>query len=184
MGQAAPPDKRKVDWTLLILLLAIAGLAGLAWRQEGPAGLAAGLKQGGRSLVEVLPLLFFAFLLAGLAQALVSERTIRRWLGRESGWRGVLLGCLAGSLTPGGPYVYYPLAGALLQSGAGVGVLIAFVSAKNLWSLSRLPLEFALLGPQITLVRYGLTLLIPPLLGLAAQRWLGHRLRAIREGVA
>ena len=184
MNQTQSPKRRKVDWTLVILLLAAAGLAMQAWRQGGSPGLAAGLRAGALSLVGVLPLLFFAFLLAGLTQALVSERAIRRWLGRESGWRGVLLGCLAGALIPGGPYVYYPLAGALLRSGAGVGVLIAFVSAKNLWSVARLPLEFALLGPQITAIRFGLTLLVPPLLGVAAEHWLGRRLASIRRGVA
>jgi uncharacterized membrane protein YraQ (UPF0718 family) len=84
-------------------------------------------------------------------------------------------------LIPGGPYVYYPIAGSLLQSGAGLGVLIAFVAAKNLWSITRLPYEFALLGPQLTLLRYFLTLVFPPLLGYLAETLFGNNIERIRE---
>ena len=69
----------------------------------------------------------------------------------------------------------------LLKSGAGLGVLIAFIAAKNLWSVSRLPLEFALLGPHLTLVRYALTLFIPPLMGYLADIVFGGFLERIRE---
>jgi uncharacterized membrane protein YraQ (UPF0718 family) len=128
-------------------------------------------------------MLVAAFLTAGLIQALVSRETVSHWLGAESGWRGLALACLGGALIPGGPYVYYPIAGALLQSGAGLGVLVAFVTAKNLWSISRLPMEFALLGPRITVTRFLVTLAIPPLLGLAAQALFGGYIARVREAV-
>jgi uncharacterized membrane protein YraQ (UPF0718 family) len=77
--------------------------------------------------------------------------------------------------------VYYPIAGSLLGSGAGVGVLVAFVTAKNLWSITRLPYEFALLGSYLTLLRFGLTLVVPPLLGFAAEALFGRTIGRIRE---
>ena len=103
------------------------------------------------------------------------------WLGSRSGWRGLLLACLGGALIPGGPYVYYPIAAVLLQSGAGVGVLVAFVTAKNLWSVSRIPLEIALLGPKLTFIRYAITFIVPPLLGLLSEHLFGRFLEQIRE---
>jgi uncharacterized membrane protein YraQ (UPF0718 family) len=128
-------------------------------------------------------LLVAAFLIAGLTQALVSREIIDRWLGAQSGWRGILLACLAGGLIPGGPYVYYPIAGALLQAGAGLGVLIAFVIAKNLWAFSRLPMEFALLGPRLTITRFLLTLAVPPIMGFLAEALFGRHLSKLREAV-
>jgi len=77
--------------------------------------------------------------------------------------------------------VYYPIAGSLLKSGAGLGVLIAFVSAKNLWSVTRLPYEFALLGPKLTLLRFSFTFIIPPLLGFGAEALFGRLIDRIRE---
>lgn len=173
--------KWKPDRTTLFLTGVALALAAVAWRQGGAEKTLDGLASGGRTLLSVTPLLIAAFLLAGLVQVLISREVIERWLGSSSGWRGILLACLAGALIPGGPYVYYPLAGALLHSGAGLGALMAFVIAKNLWSVTRLPFEFALLGPHLTLMRYGLTLVIPPLLGMLAEALLGRAINRIRE---
>jgi uncharacterized membrane protein YraQ (UPF0718 family) len=115
---------------------------------------------------------------------LAPREVIERWLGVGSGWRGILLACLAGALIPGGPYVYYPIAGGLLKSGASLGVLVAFVTAKNLWSVSRLPYEFALLGPNLTLLRFALTFIFPPLIGFVAETLFGDWLDRIREAAA
>jgi uncharacterized membrane protein YraQ (UPF0718 family) len=165
----------------ILLALVPLTLAGLAWRRGGAELTLAGLLQGGQTLLSVVPLLLAAFLIAGLIQTLVSREVVTRWLGAGSGWRGLGLACLGGALIPGGPYVYYPIAAALMKSGAGLGVLVAFVTAKNLWSLSRLPLEFALLGPRLTIIRFAATLLLPPLLGFLAEFLFGRQMERIRE---
>jgi uncharacterized membrane protein YraQ (UPF0718 family) len=176
-------NKVKTDWTLLSLIAITMGLAALAWMDGGTAASLHGLILGARQLWSVTLLLVAAFLVAGMIQSLVSREAIERWLGASSGWRGILLGCVGGALIPGGPYVYYPIAGALLQAGAGLGVLMAFISAKNLWSISRLPFEMALLGPRLTLIRYALTAILPPLLGFLAERLFGRAIEAIRRSV-
>jgi uncharacterized membrane protein YraQ (UPF0718 family) len=171
------------DRTTQFLLIIAALLALLAWREGGVEFLVAGLLDGGRLLWAVIPLLVAAFLIAGLVQVLVTKEMVTRWLGKEAGWRGIALACVGGALMPGGPYVYYPIAAVLLQSGAGVGVLVAFVTAKNLWSLSRLPLEFALLGPGLTIARFSVTLVVPPLMGFLVEWLFGDWVEQIREGV-
>ncbi len=158
-------------------------LAWLAWRRGGPGLALAGLVEGGQVLLSVTVLLLAAFLIAGLIEALVTPAIITRWLGSSSGWRGIALACLGGALIPGGPYVYYPIAAVLLKAGASLGVLVAFVTAKNLWSITRLPLEFALLGPTITIVRFGATLILPPLLGIVAEALFGRTVNRIREAM-
>ena len=166
------------NWTTLFIAAVALMMAVLAYRRGGLNLVLRGLELGGKTL------LLAAFLVAGLTQVLVPREVIERWLGVGSGWRGILLACLAGALIPGGPYVYYPIAGGLLKSGAGLGVLVAFVTAKNLWSISRLPYEFALLGPDLTLLRYGLTFLFPPLIGFLAEAFFGGWLERIREAAA
>lgn len=171
----------KLDFTPIILALVAVVLAFLAWRQGGPELAQDGIHSAGKLLLQVFPLLIAAFLTAGLIQALVTEETVSRWLGSESGWRGIALACLGGALIPGGPYVYYPIAAALLNTGAGLGVLVAFITAKNLWSISRIPVEIALLGPQITIIRYIVTFMIPPLLGFVAEALFGSFINHIRQ---
>lgn len=135
-------------------------------------------------MLRVSVLLLAAFAIAGLVQVVLSEESIARWMGDESGWRGLLLGSVAGGLIPGGPYAYYPVAAALLSSGASIGTLIAFVTAKNLWSVTRLPLEFALLGPYLTVVRFAVTVAFPLLMGLVAQVLFAGQAARIREAMA
>lgn len=169
--------------TTLFLITVTLLLAALAWSRGGARLVSEGLKAGALEFWRVAPLLLAAFLVAGMTQVLVSREVVERWLGSGSGWRGILLACLGGAIIPGGPYVYYPIAGALLHSGAGLGVMMAFVTAKNLWSITRLPYEFALLGPKLTLTRFALTLVIPPLIGFLTELFFGRRIAAIREAV-
>ena len=166
------------------ILAAVAlALAGVAFYQGGPEMLLEGLVGGIETLISVIPLLVAAFIIAGLAQVLITQDMVNRWLGSASGWRGILLGCLGGALLPGGPYVYYPIAAVLLKAGASLGVLVAFVTGKNLWSVTRIPLEIALLGPHLTLVRIAVTLAMPPLLGFLAEALFGKQVERIREAV-
>jgi uncharacterized membrane protein YraQ (UPF0718 family) len=169
------------DRTTLFLAAVAVILGGVAWVTGGSSAAWRGPVLGGRTLLQVTPLLLAAFLIAGLTQALASQEVIERWLSARAGIKGILLACLGGALIPGGPYVYYPIAGALLNSGAGLGVLVAFVAAKNLWSLSRLPYEFALLGPRLTMTRFALTLIVPPVLGVLAESLFGGLIERIRE---
>jgi len=133
---------------------------------------------GGKTMVVVIPLLIAAFLIAGLVQSLITNDLATRWLGSSSGWCGIAITCMAG-----GPYVYYPIAAVLLHAGAGLGVMVAFITAKNLWSLSRLPLEIALLGTHLTFVRVIVTLFLPPLLGILAEALFGKQVESIRKAM-
>ncbi len=88
-----------------------------------------GLKYALRMIVQILPLLIFALIMAGMIQALLPRELISKWIGEESGLRGILIGTLAGGITPGGPYVSLPVAAGFLRAGAGVGTMVAFVTA-------------------------------------------------------
>lgn len=134
----------------------------------------AGLRAGGLMTVQVIPLLVFAFVAAGMAQALIPPEIISKTVGGESGWRGILIGSFAGGLTPGGPFVSFPIVAALYRSGASIGTTVAFVTGWSLWAVARLPMEIGLLGLRFTLIRIASTLLFPPLAGLIAQLLFGR----------
>ena len=129
-----------------------------------------GLKSAGNMLIEVIPLLIFAFIIAGMIQILVPHEMISRWIGAESGFRGLLVGSALGGIAPGGPFVSLPIAAGLLRAGASVGTMVAFLTGWSLWAVSRLPLEFGLLGWKFTLIRLACTFFFPPIAGLIANR--------------
>lgn len=129
----------------------------------------AGLTSALQMTIEVLPLLVFAFIVAGMVQVMLPKEMLSRWIGVESGWRGIFMGAIAGGLSPGGPYVSLPLVAALLRAGASVGTMVAFLTGWSLWAMSRLPMEVGIVGWKFTLIRLASTFFFPPIAGFIAQ---------------
>ena len=133
-----------------------------------------GMKSALNMTIEILPLLIFAFIVAGMIQFLLPRELLSKWIGAESGMRGILLGTVAGGFAPGGPYVSLPFAAGLLRSGASVGTMVAFLTGWSLWAVSRLPMEVGILGWKFTLIRIASTFFFPPIAGLIAQTFFGR----------
>jgi hypothetical protein len=130
--------------TLVMATIAVALI--LIGYNRGQGEHVAGLLKGWDMTIQILPLLVFAFIVAGMVQILVPQELLSRWIGEESGLRGILIGCVAGGLAPGGPYVSLPVVAGLLKSGAGTGTMVAFLTAWSLWAFQRLPMELGILG--------------------------------------
>ncbi|OGW74606.1 MAG: permease, partial [Omnitrophica bacterium RBG_13_46_9] len=132
-----------------------------------------GIKSAANMVIEILPLLCFAFIVAGMVQVLLPHELLAKWIGKESGLRGILIGTVAGGLAPGGPYVSLPVVAALLRSGAGIGTTVAFLTGWSLWAIGRLPIEVGILGLRFALIRIASTFFFPPIAGLIAQTFFG-----------
>jgi uncharacterized membrane protein YraQ (UPF0718 family) len=139
--------------------------------QKGGGEHILGLKSAGNLLIQVIPLLIFAFIIAGTVQYLIPIEIISRWIGTESGLRGILIGTVLGGIMPGGPYVAMPVAAGFLRVGAGVGTMVAFITGWSLWALTRMPLEVGIMGWKFTLIRFACTFFLPPIAGLIAHRF-------------
>lgn len=166
--KSAEKGSNSMDSTTLVLAVAAGILLILAFRR-GPGVALDGLLAAWRTLRHNLVLLILGFILAGLVQVLIPKELITRWLGDEAGIMGILIGCVVGGLVPGAPYATFPLVASLYQAGASIGAVVGFVSAWALWSVSRLPIEMALIDPRPALIRYGVTCIVPPLAGMMAE---------------
>ena len=169
------PQKRKGSGmlapTIVMGLLAII-LIGIAYQKGGGQHLT-GLKIASNMIIQLLSMLIFAFIIASMIQVLLPYDTVSRWVGAESGMRGILIGALAGGFSPGGPYVNLPIAIGLMRAGAGVGTIVAFLTGWSLWAVARLPMELGILGWKLTLIRIASTLIFPPIAGIIAQTLFG-----------
>lgn len=157
--------------TVVMALLAL-GLLLMAYA-KGTGQHMEGLKMALRMTLQVLPLLVFAFIVAGMVQILLPREALAKWVGVESGIRGIILGTIAGGFAPGGPFVSLPVAAGLLRTGASVGTMVAFLTSWSLWAVSRLPMEVGIMGWKFTLIRVASTFFFPPLAGLMAQALFG-----------
>lgn len=129
-----------------------------------------GLRAAGNMLLQIAPLLVFAIIIAGMVQVLLPVEMVSKWVGTESGLRGILIGSLVGGFAPGGPFVSLPIAAGLLRVGASVGTLVAFLTAWSLWAFSRMPLELGIMGWKFTLIRIACTFFFPPIAGFLANK--------------
>lgn len=151
---------------LAVILLCIAYAKGGNVAKEG-------MIRGVRLLVNIMPLLLCAFIVAGMVQVLIPSDPLTRLIGAEAGWRGIIIGCIAGGVAPGGPYVVMPMALVLIQAGASIGMVVAFLTSWGLCSLPRLPLEVGILGWKVALIRLMWTSIFPPIAGALAQMLFG-----------
>ncbi len=155
--------------TIIMGVIAIALL--IIGYQKGGGEHILGLKSAGNLLIQIIPLLIFAFIVAGMIQVLIPHEMISKWVGAESGFKGILIGTALGGLMPGGPFISLPIAAGLLRTGASIGTMVAFMTAWSLLAVSRLPMEVGIIGWQFTLIRLACTFFFPPIAVLIANRF-------------
>jgi uncharacterized membrane protein YraQ (UPF0718 family) len=163
-------DNLRAPSVLIFAALAVAS-GGLCFIIGGEDAFRTALSEDLDLLVQLLPRMAAAVLLAGLVQALVPRQWISRWVGEDSGLRGIVVASLAGMLTPGGPMTSFSLVIALQQSGADRGALVAYVTSWSLLGVQRMLVwEIPLLGSDFALLRFAVSAALPIVAGLLARR--------------
>jgi uncharacterized membrane protein YraQ (UPF0718 family) len=154
----------------LAIILSIGLLSGsLVWRLHGPEAFRHGVAWG--VFLAVLPALLAGLLLAGSLKQLIPPGALAKWMGAESGFRGLLVATLSGMAMPGGPMAAFPLVLVLAQAGADRGALIAFIVAWALNGFQRvLVWEVPLLGADFALLRFTCGLPLSVVAGAVARR--------------
>ncbi|MEA2080064.1 MAG: permease [Pseudomonadota bacterium] len=152
--------------TLVVALITIVLLA-LVHVKGGDSGGA--VHEGLTSLVKVLPVLAFALVAASCLVYLVPAEVVAKWVGKDSGAKGIFIGSVAGMIVPpGGPIVVYAIAAGLIKSGASFATMVAFVTAYNLLALHRFPFEMTMMGWKFLALRSASVILLAPLAGFLA----------------
>jgi len=153
-----------IESTFILILIALCLLI-IAWRRHDGSHVK-GARVGWETLKRTLPLLIVAFIIVGYVNALEPQALVQNWIGPGTGLRGVLVGTAAGMLLPGGPYVVFPLIAVLFQSGAGLGPTLAMITSWAALALLSVSFELPFLGWRFTVIRLGLGLSVPILVGL------------------
>jgi uncharacterized membrane protein YraQ (UPF0718 family) len=155
--------------TLFVLALVLAG-AFFVWRRDGWAGVWHILSEDSWLFVDILPKVLAGCLIGAFVAALLPRAIVTRWVGGESGFTGLAIATAIGVVLPGGPFTIYPLAGAFLTIGAGIGPVVAFVTSWTLIGLNRAIIwEVPFLGFDFVTTRMIVSLPMPILAGLGAK---------------
>lgn len=156
--------------TLAIFLTAAVAAGAACYVLRGEQVFAESVSDAGSQLVSLLVELVLGLVIASAVGVLVPKDKISRWLGAESGLRGLAIATALGMITPGGPFASFPLVLGLSKAGADIGALIAFLTAWAASSASRLLIwEIPMLGFDFAILRFLVSLPLPLIAGYLAR---------------
>ena len=130
----------------------------------------AGITLSVNTAIRSALLILASFIIIGQLNVLLTKDVIEKWLQKFKGIKAVIIGALAGGLFPGGPYIYYPFIASFKDKNLPFYVFISFVFGKEIYDVTRLPMEASLVSLRIALIRYLITLPIPIVVGLYFER--------------
>ncbi len=114
------------------------------------------LKKAAKALEGIMPQFVVVLVLVSLTLAVVNNEMISKILGGSSGILGVLGASLVGAITLVPGFVAFPVAAALLNDGAGVIQVAAFVSSLMMVGIITLPMEIKYFGKKAAIWRNSL----------------------------
>ncbi len=139
-----------MDTLVLYAIVAVLFAISLAKdRKKTKAALLKGLK----AFEGILPQFVTVLILISVTLAALNAETIARFLGAGTGWVGVAVAGLLGSVTLIPGFVAFPLAGELLRNGAGVMQIATFVSTLMMVGVITLPMEISYFGKRAAILR-------------------------------
>ena len=154
--------------TIALYVIAMIALAISFFKSREKTFLA--LKKAWKSFENILPQFLAILIMIGIMLAILTPEQISKLLGSESGWYGVLIAAAIGSITLIPGFVAFPLAAALLKSGAGYMQIAAFISTLMMVGVVTMPVEIRYFGKKAALVRnaaaFGFSLIVAFAMGV------------------
>lgn len=114
------------------------------------------LKKAWKSFENILPQLISILLIIGFILSVLNANQISKLIGQESGWFGVFIASIIGSITLIPGFIAFPLASALLKNGAGYMQIGAFISTLMMVGIVTIPLEIKFFGKKAAILRNSL----------------------------
>ncbi len=114
------------------------------------------LKKAWKSFENILPQFLSILLIIGFVLSVLNANQISQLIGKESGWIGVFIASIIGSITLIPGFIAFPLASALLKNGAGYMQIGAFISTLMMVGVVTIPLEIKFFGKKAAILRNSL----------------------------
>jgi uncharacterized membrane protein YraQ (UPF0718 family) len=164
-----PRPRRKhkpISWSMIFIAVLVAISATLVYRRDGLEGVLGILTEDLALFGGILPRVLAGCLLGAFIAEILPHEKVSRSLGPSSGLKGLLIGAAFGAILPGGPFTAYPVASALLATGADFGATIAMVVSWTLIGYGRaVAWELPIMGTDFTVWRIVISLPLPILAG-------------------
>ena len=110
-------------------------------------------KKGIKAISGILPQFLGLITAVGVGIAILNPEVISSMIGESSGWFGVFLASLVGSITMMPAFIALPTASMLIENGAGYMQIAAFVSTLMMVGIMTYPIEVKYFGKKLTFIR-------------------------------
>ncbi len=110
-----------------------------------PAKTLAAVEEGTILLLRMLPMFLCVVFFSSFLALFLSPKTIQKYLGKESGFWGIVIAAILGTVIVGPLWILFPLFEMLLKKGARISIVGAMVGAfaiKTPW----IPYAISFLG--------------------------------------
>ena len=111
------------------------------------------MKKAWKAFENILPEFLGVIMLVGVLLAVLNPQVISKIIGNNSGWFGVIIAAIVGSITLIPGFVAFPTAAMLLQNGAGYMQIGAFLSTLMMVGIVTMPVEIKYFGKKLTILR-------------------------------
>lgn len=167
--------------TAITLIIAVVVLMLILFFIGGSHLVLDSLNRAWQTAMRAFLLILIAFIVIGQLQVLISSDMIKKWLDRYSGNKSIIISSLAGGLFPGGPYIFYPFLAGFKGKGIPFYLIFSFVSGKQSYDVTRLPLEVSLTTPGLAILRNIITFPFPIIMGFIARRYFAEGFNSFSE---
>lgn len=96
----------------------------------------------------------------------IPPHLIVRYLGGQSGFIGMSIAAIVGSITLIPGFISYPIAGTLIRAGASYGVVATFMTTLMMVGVMTFPLEARYFGKKVAFIRNALNFIAGIVIGI------------------
>ena len=114
------------------------------------------LKKSWKALENIMPQFLSIILIIGITLAILSPQDINVLIGQQSGWIGMIVASIIGSVTLIPGFVAFPLTAALYENGGGLMQIAVFISTLMAVGVVTLPVEIKYFGRKVSIIRNAL----------------------------
>jgi uncharacterized membrane protein YraQ (UPF0718 family) len=111
------------------------------------------IRKAFKSLENILPAMLVILMVIGVTMAWISPEVISALIGESSGFLGVMIASILGSITLIPGFIAFPLAANLLKLNAGYTQMAAFISTLMMVGVVTFGMEKNYLGAGLALKR-------------------------------
>jgi uncharacterized membrane protein YraQ (UPF0718 family) len=125
-------------------------------------------------IIKVLPIFILIIILITLTNYFIKPKTLVKYLGKKSGWKGWLIAISGGILSTGPIYMWYPLLNDLQKQGMRPSLIAVFLYNRAV-KIPLMPLIIIYFGWI-----YMIVLLVVMIVVSIAQGWITEKLMEIK----